>query len=261
MTYPRSDIDLYSDAALLDPFPLYKDLRDAGPAVWLSKYDMMVLPRYKDVTEAMRNWQVFTSGRGVMMNKPMNDTLRGIVLCSDDRGEIGMEKPPLMMNDYMGPSLDTTIFATSSAIWLFAQNPDQWDALRETPSLLPAAINEVVRLESPLQGFSRVTAQDVNVDGVIVPKDTRAIMLWGSANRDERKWDEPDKFDIRRRNADHVGFGHGVHVCVGMHLAKMEISALLTALIKRVERFELGKTERVINNVMHGFSKVEVTVH
>jgi cytochrome P450 len=388
VTYPQSDIDLYSDAALLDPFPLYKQLRDAGPAVWLSRYDMMVLSRYKDVTEAMRNWQLFTSAQGVMMNKPMNDTLRGIVLCSDDpehaalrrviakpitpaaiksysdliiteaealverlvarkhfdaatdlaqylpvtivsnlvglpeegrermldwaaanfqcfgplnerttrafeivkemvnfaftkctretlkpdgwakmiwdaadRGEIGMEKPPLMMNDYMGPSLDTTIFTTSSAIWLFAQNPDQWDALRENPSLLSGAINEVVRLESPLQGFSRVATKDVNIDGVTVPKDARTIMLWGSANRDERKWADPDKFDIRRRNADHVGFGHGVHICVGMHLAKMEISALLTALIKRVKRFELGKTERVINNVMHGLSKVEVTVH
>jgi len=387
-TIPQSDIDLYSDAALLDPFPLYQELRDTGPAVWLNRYDMMVLSRYKNVTEAMRNWQVFSSAQGVMMNQPMNDTLRGIVLCSDepehavlrrviakpitpvairayadlitreaealverlvaqrhfdaatelaqylpvtivsnlvglpeegrermldwaaanfecfgplnerttkafevvkemvsyaftkctrenlkpdgwakmiwdaaDRGEIGLEKPPLMMNDYMGPSLDTTIFTISSAIWLFAKNPDQWDALRENPALLSGAINEVIRLESPLQGFSRMATQDVDIEGLLIPNNTRTIMLWGSANRDERKWLEPDRFDISRRNTDHVGFGHGVHVCVGMHLAKMEISALLTALIKRVKRFELGKTERVINNVMHGLSKVEVTVH
>jgi cytochrome P450 len=62
-----------------------------------------------------------------------------------------------------------------------------------------------------------------------------------------------------RRNSDHLGFGHGVHTCVGMHLAKMEINALLKALLRRVQRFELGETRRVINNVMRGLSKVEVT--
>jgi hypothetical protein len=79
-----------------------------------------------------------------------------------DRGEIGLDTPPIMMNDYMGPSLDTTIFTISSAIWLFARHPDQWDLLRGSPSLMPGAINEVVRLESPHRGFSRMTTQDVN---------------------------------------------------------------------------------------------------
>ena len=385
---PVSDIDLYDDRVLEDPYPAYTRLRDLGPAVWLEKYGMYALARFKNVQEAMRDWQTFSSARGVMMNQRMNDTLRGIVLCSDDpehqvlrrviakpitplaikayqeliaseaealverlvarkhfdaakdlaqylpvtivsnlvglpeagrermldwaaanfecfgpindrttkafeivkemvayafthctreklkpdgwaraiwdaadRGEIPLEKPPVMMNDYMGPSLDTTIFTTSSAIWLFAQHPEQWDALREDPTLIPTAINEVVRLESPLQGFSRMTTADVDVDGVVIPKDSRVIMLWGSANRDERKWADPAKFDVRRRNADHLGFGHGIHACVGMHLAKMEIAALLRALLKRVRRFELGETQRVIHNVMHGLSKVEVTVH
>src|ERR1700676_1385205 len=171
-----------------------------------------------------------------------------------DRGEIPPEKPPLLMNDYMGPSLDTTIFTTSSAIWLFAQHPDQWDALREDPSLIPGAINEVVRLESPLQGFSRVTTTDVDMDGVGIPAGGRALMLWGSANRDERKGEHAERFDIRRPNSDHLGFGHGIHTCLGMHLAKMEITALLRALLKHVKRFELGGTKRVINNVMRGFS-------
>jgi cytochrome P450 len=161
----------------------------------------------------------------------------------------------------MGPSLDTTIFTTSSAIWLFAQNPEQWRLLRLKPDLIPNAINEVVRLESPLQGWSRVATQDAHFGECVMPKGSRAIMLWGSANRDERKWELPDRFDITRRNADHMGFGHGVHTCVGMHLAKMEITALLRALIRRVKRFELGATTRVVNNVMRGLSKVEVTVH
>ena len=385
---PVSHINLYDDAVLLHPYPSYRTLRDLGPVVWLPKYELYALARFKSVQEAMRDWQTFSSAQGVMMNQRMNDTLRGIVLCSDepehqrlrrviakpitpsaitayadlitkeaeelvvrlvarkhfdaatdlaqylpvtivsnlvglpeegrermldwaaanfecfgplnertekafeivkemvtyaftqctrenlkpdgwaraiwdaaDRGEIPPEKPPLMMNDYMGPSLDTTIFTTSSAIWLFAQHPDQWNALREDPSLIPGAINEVVRLESPLQGFSRVTTTDVDMDGVGIPAGGRALMLWGSANRDERKWEHAERFDIRRRNSDHLGFGHGIHTCLGMHLAKMEITALLRALLKHVKRFELGGTKRVINNVMRGFSSVEVTVH
>jgi cytochrome P450 len=388
MICPSSEIDLYSEQSLLDPFPLYQRLRDLGPVVWFPKYEMYVLARFKDVQESMRNWQLFSSAQGVMLNQQMNDTLRGIVLCSDepehrvlrrviakpitpsaiteyseliareaeglverlvarkhfdaatelaqylpvtvvsnlvglpdegrermldwaaanfecfgpindrtirafetvkemvhyaftqctreklkpdgwarmiweaaDRGEIPVEKPPLMMNDYMGPSLDTTIFTTSSAIWLFAQNPEQWRLLRSNPDLIPNAINEVVRLESPLQGWSRVATQDAYFGECVIPKGSRAIMSWGSANRDERKWELPDRFDVTRRNADHMGFGHGVHTCVGMHLAKMEITALLRALIRRVKRFELGATTRVVNNVMRGLSKVEVTVH
>jgi cytochrome P450 len=133
--------------------------------------------------------------------------------------------------------------------------------LREDPSLIPGAINEVIRLESPLQGFSRVTTQDVDIEGFRVPKDTRTFVLWGSAYRDERKLKAPERFDIRRRNADHLGFGYGVHMCVGMYLAKMEITALLKALLARVERFELGNSERVINNMLRGFAKLEVSVN
>jgi cytochrome P450 len=225
VTYPQSEIDLYSDASLLDPSPLYRQLRDAGPAVWLSKYNMMALARYKDVTEAMRNWQVFSSAQGVMMNQPMNDTLRGIVLCSDDPEHAALRR----------------VIA------------------KPITPLAIKAYSELISTEAEALVERLVVRK--HFDAAIVPKDTRTIMLWGSANRDERKWDEPERFDITRRNNDHVGFGHGVHICVGMHLAKMEITALLSALIKRVKRFELGQTERVINNILHGLSKVEVTVH
>jgi cytochrome P450 len=166
-----------------------------------------------------------------------------------------------MMNDYMGPSLDTTIFTIANAIYLFGRNPQQWTLLRAQPELMPRAINEVVRLESPLQGFSRVATRDVRIEDVVLPEGSRAVMLWGSANRDERKWSDAEKFDITRNNTDHLGFGQGVHMCVGMHLAKMEIAAILSALLKRVSRFELGESKRVINNVMRGLSHLEVTVH
>ena len=119
-----------------------------------------------------------------------------------------MEKPPLMMNDYMGPSLDTTIFATASMIWLFARHPDQWALLRERPDLMLNAINEVLRIETVLQGFSRVLTEDHTVGGVTLPAGARVLVLYGSANRDERQFEQPERFDITRANAaEHLALG------------------------------------------------------
>jgi len=177
-----------------------------------------------------------------------------------ERGEVPKEKCPFMAIDYAGPSLDTTIFGTSSAIWLFAQHPEQWDLLRERPSLIRHAINEVLRLESPIQFFTRLTKRDQEIDGVSVPAGARVILMYGAANRDERKYPEPDRFDITRRPSDHLAFGHGEHACAGMNLARLEIRSLLEELIKRVERFELIDYERAVNNTLRGISRLNVRV-
>jgi cytochrome P450 len=177
-------------------------------------------------------------------------------------GEVSLEDAPFMMNDYMGPSLDTTIFATTWLIYLFAKHPEQWQRLRDNPALIPSAINEAVRLESPIQNFSRYVAKDVEIGGVTLPAGSRVIVSYGSANRDERKWSNPEEFDILREDAnDHLGFGHGEHNCVGKNLARLEMRALLTELLPRVERFELHSAEPFLNNVLHGLASCRVTAH
>jgi len=384
---PESDYDPYADAALLDPWPGYRQLRDAGPAVWLPQYEMFALTRHSSVRDALRDWETFSSAYGVMMNEEMNQVLRGNTLCSDgtdhdalrrvlikplrprelsdlteditreaervvdrvvaqgsfdaaaelahhlplaivsnlvglpevgrermlvwaaalfncigprnertvsafpvleemvgyastqavrgklkpgswaealrdaaDRGEIPREALPVMMIDYMAPSLDTTIFAITSAVWLFAQHPDQWDLVRQHPSLIPGAMNEVLRMEAPIQDFSRLAISDYNMDGVSIPAGSRAIAFYGAANRDEREYPDPDRFDVRRGPANHLAFGTGPHVCVGVYLARMEMTALFTALARRVRRFSLGDTERALHNILRGFTKLDVAV-
>jgi cytochrome P450 len=177
-----------------------------------------------------------------------------------DAGDIPHEKCPVMLNDYWGPSLDTTIFGLTSAIWLFAEHPDQWDLVRNEPSLLTHAINEVLRHQSPLSQFSRVTTRDHEVDGVVIPTGARVLMMYGSANRDERKWSDPERFDVRRRPSDHLGFGHGEHQCVGQPLARLEMRAVLSALLERVRRFELIAMERAMNNTLRGMSRLQVRI-
>ena len=177
-------------------------------------------------------------------------------------GEISENEAKLMALSYVAPSLDTTIFATASAVWLFAKNPEQWKAVREKPSLIPNAINEVIRVESPIQGFSRFAAQDFELDGSTIPAGARVIILFGSANRDDRHWGNADEFDVTRRNAaEHVGFGYGEHVCIGNNLARMEMAALFTALLPKVERFELLGEQRVLNSTLRGFSDLDVVIH
>jgi cytochrome P450 len=177
-----------------------------------------------------------------------------------EQGIVDRDRFPLLMRDYLGPSLDTTIFATANLIWLFAQFPDQWDLLRADPDLIPNAIDEAVRLESPIRGFTRYVTCVQEVDGVTLQAGSRALVLFASANRDERKWEEPERFDIKRRAKDQVGFGHGVHSCAGMRLAKLEIECLLQALLPRVRRFKAGVPVRQLNNTLRGFASLPVTV-
>ena len=179
-----------------------------------------------------------------------------------DNGEITADEARLMALSYVAPSLDTTIFAIGSAIWLFAQNPAQWALLRENPKLIPGAINETVRIESPIQGFSRYAIADHEFAGVTLPAGSRVIVLFGAANRDERRWTDPETFDIRREGvARHLAFGYGEHACIGMNLARLEIAALFTALARNVARFECLASERVLNNTLRGFRHLDVRVH
>ena len=178
-----------------------------------------------------------------------------------DRGQLEAHEPAMQLSNYTGPSLDTTINATSSMIWLFSQSPAQWELLRQRPDLIPNAIEEVVRIESPIQGFSRCTTEDVEVDGVMIPADSRVLVLFGSANRDERHFTDPTVFDIERANAgDHLGLGHGSHVCPGAHLARMEMRSLLTALLPKVARFDLVESSPALNNTTRGLATCTVEV-
>ena len=179
-----------------------------------------------------------------------------------DEGKIPASQPPLMMFDYIIPSLDTTINAISNAIWLFCENPDQWALIREKPALIPGAINEIVRMDPPIRAFSRVLTRDFDIDGIVLKEGDRAIMSYASGCHDERKFKDPDKFDITRKNViDHLGFGKGVHSCAGANLARLEIRCVLESLINRVEWFECGEPRRVPHNTLRGMASLPTTVH
>ena len=166
-----------------------------------------------------------------------------------------------LMRDYISPSLDTTISASGFIPWLFATFPDQWELLRARPDLVQNAVEEVVRLASPVRSFSRSVAEETELAGVKLEKGARVMVLYGSANRDEAVWEEPDRFDITRNVRKYVGFGHGVHTCMGLHLARREMVNLIEAMRTRVRRWEIaGEPEVAMNNTIRAFAKLPVRV-
>jgi cytochrome P450 len=174
------------------------------------------------------------------------------VLQAVDDGRVSKAECPALIVDYLAPSIDTTASAIAAALWLFARHPDQWRLLQDDPSLVPGAVHEVIRLEAPLRGFGRRVHEQTTVAGTVLPAGSRVLVLYASANRDELAWEDPDRFDITREAAAHLGFGYGEHGCAGQGLARMETQAILRALLEHVDRIELvGQPEFAVNNIIH----------
>ena len=176
-----------------------------------------------------------------------------------DRGEIDMTEARNMVIDFIAPSLDTTILASTYMLWLLGKNPDAWARLRREPELTPAAVVEAVRLSSPIRGFTRYLSRDAEIGGVRMRAGDRAVLLFGAANMDERQYPEPGRFDLERPPGGNLGWGNGPHTCVGIHLAKLEMAALLRALVAQVETIEiLARPTRIRNNTLQGIARLPV---
>lgn len=180
---------------------------------------------------------------------------------SVEAGEVEREDFAQVVQGYVTPSLDTTIFGLTNIIWLLASHPDQWALLKANPSMITRCINEGLRLESPVLGFARVATRDVDLSGVILPQGTRLLTLLGAANRDERRYEDPDSFNIQRDATDHVAFGGGIHRCAGGNLAMLELTTVVEELVRQVDRLEILSTARSDSLGLRGISKLEMTLH
>lgn len=180
------------------------------------------------------------------------------LIASSHRGEITNDTAIGMLAGYVVAAFETTISAMAAGIQLFADNPYEWDKLRADPRPAMAAANEIVRMETPLQNFARVTTRDARMsDGSVIPAGNRVILSYASANRDERQFDHPNTFCIDRREKQNLGFGHGPHGCAGQNLARMELTAVFGALARRVPRLQrAGDGDRALNNIARSFSRL-----
>ncbi|QNJ95273.1 cytochrome P450 [Mycolicibacterium fluoranthenivorans] len=181
------------------------------------------------------------------------------LLTAADAGVLDHSACPALMIDYIAPSLDTTISAISNALYLLGTHPEQWRLLKDDPDLIPAAVNEIVRYESPLRAFARRVRRDGEIADTTLPSGSRVLVLYASANRDEDAWDDPATFDIRRDAGRHVGFGNGAHACAGQGLARLETVAILRALVQHVDRIEVtGRPVWAVNNIIRRHSHLPI---
>lgn len=155
---------------------------------------------------------------------------------------------------------ETTTNLIGNAFMAFAENPEVMDQLRNDPSLIPGALEEVLRYFSPIQHMYRTTIKEVEIDGRVL-KPGQSVVAWiGSANRDEAQFPDPDRFDLNR-NPKHLAFGHGIHFCLGAPLARLEAKIALTHMLDRMHNIRRDPTvslEALGSNLVFGVKRFPV---
>ncbi len=382
-TPPTSDVDLFADDVVLDPYPVFAGLREQGPVVHLPRNDVYALTRYDVVRDALADWESFSSA-SIAFNPMANEALTGTSLASDPpvhtqlratltenlspralrglkgqiaekadalvadlvakgsfeaidalarafplevvadligftgevranmlrwgqaamevlgplnqrtaenfpvagelyawcsqvkaedlaegsvgrgifdaeaRGDIPPDTAGHIIHQYLGAGVDTTIAAIGNIVALFARHPDQLSLVRQDPTLVPAAFNEVLRYWAPVHAWGRRATKDVTVAGADIPAGAQVAVLFGAGNRDPRHYADPDAFLVERNPVDHLSFGYGPHGCAGQGLARLEAHAVIDALARRVDRLIAGPEVRVPGNTTRSIDKLPV---
>ena len=165
------------------------------------------------------------------------------------------------MRSLLSAGLDTTVYGIGAAVYCLARFPEELARLRADPSLARNAFEEAVRFESPVQTFFRTTTRDVEIGGSRIGEGEKVLMFLGAANRDPRRWENPDRYDITRKTSGHVGFGSGIHMCVGQLVARLEGEVMLSAIARKVAAIEIsGPVTRRYNNTLRGLSSLPMRI-
>jgi cytochrome P450 len=154
---------------------------------------------------------------------------------------------------------EATVNVTGNGWWSLFRNPEQLARLREDPAMIPQAIEELMRWDTPLQMFERWVLQDAEICGAIVPKGAELGLLFGSSNRDPGVFDRPEELDIGREPNPHVSFGAGVHFCLGAPLARLELEISLATVVRRLPAMTLlEEPEWKPNYIIRGLRQLRV---
>jgi beta-dihydromenaquinone-9 omega-hydroxylase len=157
----------------------------------------------------------------------------------------------------IGAGSETTTNLLSGLLLTLAQQPDIYARLREHPELIPAAIEEQLRLVAPVQGFYRTATRDYTVGANTIPAGAKVLLLFAAANRDPRHYHDPDTFDLDRNPTDHLAFGGGVHYCLGVPLTRLEGARVFSQLLPRIEAIRLdGEYRYLANPTMRGLERL-----
>jgi cytochrome P450 len=179
-----------------------------------------------------------------------------------DEGLITQDEAKLLAQTVLSAGSDTTVLTMANTLRAFALFPDEYQRLRADPQLVRNAFDESLRWDSPSRMAGRITTREVEIEGFTIPAGQRVGLMFATANRDPRAWPDPDRYQIARDLRKQVGWGYGIHACVGRALAQLEAHILLTEVVRQVERIELaGELEPWMTTIGHGPAKLPIRIH
>jgi cytochrome P450 len=197
--------------------------------------------------------------------KLTNDIIGDLVAAEIDGEKLTDEAIIAFLRLLLPAGLETTYRSSGNLLYLLLTHPEQLAMVYQDRSLIPAAIEEGLRFETPLTMVTRTTTQEVEIGGKTIPSEAQIDMCMGSANRDEGRWTNPDKFDIQRPRQAHIAFAGGIHMCLGMHLARLETRVMLNSLFDRVKDLALvsddgtGEQSKIVGLTFRSPNKLPVT--
>ena len=170
-----------------------------------------------------------------------DDILSALILAEEDGDRLSEDEIVSMVFLLIGAGYETTVYLITNTVLTLLQHPDQLEKLRANPDLMDTAIEEVLRFNNPVQGTKPgYASEEMTLHGVTIPKGGVVMPLLGAANRDPRAFDNPDTFDITRSPNKHLGFGQGIHYCLGAPLARLETKIALNNLLERNPNLQLA---------------------
>jgi 4-methoxybenzoate monooxygenase (O-demethylating) len=179
-----------------------------------------------------------------------------------DEGTITQAEAKLLLQTVLAAGADTTILTLANALQALALFPEQFRKIQADPGLVRAAFDESLRWDSPSRMAGRITTREVEIGGYTVPAGQRVGLMFAAANRDPRAWPDPDQYEIGRDLRNQVGWGYGVHACVGRVLAQVEAQVLLSEVARRVSRIEMaGTPEPWMTTIGHGPAKLPIRLY
>jgi cytochrome P450 len=193
---------------------------------------------------------------------PPDDLITRLLVTEVDGRKLSEEVLLGFMSFLLIGGSGTTTMLIGNVVHHLLTHRDLWEQVRADRSLVEVAVEESLRYDAPVHGLFRTPKTDVELHGVTIPKDTKTLVLYASANRDPAVWDDPDEFRLdrdRRKLTHHLAFGYGTHICLGMHLSRMETRIALNALLDRMPDMRLdGEPVDTEPSVLKGFDHLPV---
>ncbi len=191
--------------------------------------------------------------------EPQDDLITQLVQAEDGGDRLSTIELRANVRLLFGAGHETTVNLIGNGLWSLLTHPDQWQLLREDPSLIPNAIEEILRFESPVQAVARTVAEPLELHGVTLEKRELVVGLLGAANRDPEAFEDPDRLDITRKDVRSLAFGGGIHFCLGAQLARIEAAVVFETILQRIPNLRLlepGRPKRRPSFALRGVTEL-----